>query len=66
MGRYVEIKVYTLDFKEYLNFAKKNTEERSLTLEDNFRNYLKSYPRSLAKRRRSYLKLMSYFKSLSY
>ena len=32
---------YTLDFKEYLNFAKKNTEERSLTLEDNFRNYLK-------------------------
>lgn len=41
MGRYVEIKVYTLDFKEYLNFAKKNTEERSLTLEDNFRNYLK-------------------------
>uniref|UniRef100_UPI00402AD08A hypothetical protein n=1 Tax=Succinivibrio sp. TaxID=2053619 RepID=UPI00402AD08A len=24
-----------------MNFAKKNTEERSLTLEDNFRNYLK-------------------------
>lgn len=41
-GRYVEIKVYPLDFKEYLNFAKKNTEERSLTLEDNFRNYLKN------------------------
>ena len=40
-GRYVEIKVYPLDFKEYLDFAKLNTEERSLTLEDNFRNYLK-------------------------
>lgn len=25
-----------------MNFAKKNTEERSLTLEDNFRNYLKN------------------------
>ena len=40
-GRYVEIKVYPLDFKEYLDFAKQNTEERRLTLEDNFRNYLK-------------------------
>ena len=29
-------------------------------------NLTESYPRSLAKRRRSYLKLMSYFKSLSY
>ena len=28
--------------------------------------YTISYPRSLAKRRRSYLKLNSYFKSLSY
>lgn len=25
-----------------MNFAKKNTEERNLTLEDNFRNYLKN------------------------
>lgn len=39
-GRYVEIKVYPLTFKEYLKFAASNPEEKSLSQAEHFRNYL--------------------------
>lgn len=40
-GRYVEIHVYPLDFKEYLDFAAANTEESRLSIQEKFANYLR-------------------------
>ena len=40
-GRYVEIKVYPLTFKEYLEFAASNPEESSLSQAEHFCNYLR-------------------------
>lgn len=40
-GRYVEIHVYPLTFKEYLDFAHNNNEEEKLTIEENFANFLR-------------------------
>lgn len=40
-GRYVEIRVYPLSFKEYLDFARTNEEEMPLSEQENFINYLK-------------------------
>ena len=40
-GRYVEIRVYPLDFREYLNFAIENPEEASLTQQEQFANFLR-------------------------
>lgn len=39
-GRYVEIHVYPLDFKEYLAFTAENPEENRLTTQEKFANYL--------------------------
>lgn len=40
-GRYVEIKVFPLDFSEYLEFTKLNVEEEHLSKEEHFANYLR-------------------------
>lgn len=40
-GRYVEIRVYPLDFKEYLDFAVTNKEEASLSKQEQFANFLR-------------------------
>lgn len=40
-GRYIEIKVYPLTFKEYLQFAAANPEEAKLSKQEHFRNYLR-------------------------
>lgn len=40
-GRYVEIRVYPLDFKEYLDFTASNETEINLSLEENFTNFLR-------------------------
>ncbi len=40
-GRYVEIRIYPLDFREYLDFAKSNPEEAGLDKQEHFANYLK-------------------------
>lgn len=40
-GRYVEIQVYPLDFKEYLDFAAQNAEESKLTKQEHFENFLR-------------------------
>lgn len=40
-GRYVEIHVYPLDFKEYLAFAAENPEESRLSIQEKFANYLR-------------------------
>lgn len=40
-GRYVEIRIYPLDFQEYLEFAKSNPEEAGLEKQEQFANYLK-------------------------
>lgn len=40
-GRYVEIRVYPLDFKEYLIFAAENADEAGLTVKEQFFNYLR-------------------------
>ena len=40
-GRYVEIRIYPLDFHEYLDFAKSNPEEAGLDKQEHFANYLK-------------------------
>lgn len=40
-GRYVEIKIYPLDFAEYLQFASQNTEESGLTMQEQFKNFLR-------------------------
>lgn len=40
-GRYIEIKVYPLTFKEYLQFAAENPEEAKLSKQAHFRNYLR-------------------------
>lgn len=40
-GRYVEIRVYPLSFNEYLLFAETNEDERNLSNQDHFVNYLK-------------------------
>ena len=40
-GRYVEIHVYPLDFKEYLDFAKTNPEEAELDRQQNFANFIR-------------------------
>ena len=40
-GRYVEIPVYPLDFKEYLAFAAANPEEGSRSREERFEEYLR-------------------------
>lgn len=40
-GRYVEIKVYPLTFKEYLEFADANSNEDTLSAEQQFQNYLR-------------------------
>ena len=40
-GRYVEIKVYPLGFREYLSFAKKNPEEAGYSLREHFASYLR-------------------------
>lgn len=40
-GRYVEIKVYPLTFKEFLTFAQTNSSEKALTPEQQFQNYLR-------------------------
>ena len=39
-GRYVEIRVYPLDFQEYLDFAAENPEEASLSRQEQFANFL--------------------------
>ena len=39
-GRYVEIKVYPLSFKEYIDFAKKQNPQKILTKEEYFEEYL--------------------------
>lgn len=40
-GRYVEIRVYPLDFREYLDFAAENPEEASLAQQEQFANFLR-------------------------
>ena len=40
-GRYVEIRVYPLDFQEYLNFAAENPQEASLLRQEHFANFLR-------------------------
>ena len=40
-GRYVEIRIYPLDFQEYLEFAKSNPEEANLDKQEQFANFLK-------------------------
>ena len=40
-GRYVEIRVYPLSFNEYLQFAETNEDERDLSNQEHFVNYLK-------------------------
>lgn len=40
-GRYVEIRVYPLDFKEYLDFAAQNVDEVGLSVSEHFSNYLR-------------------------
>ena len=40
-GRYVEIRVYPLSFNEYLLFAETNEDERDLSNQEHFVNYLK-------------------------
>lgn len=40
-GRYIEIKVYPLTFKEYLTFAATNPEEAAFNKQEHFRNYLR-------------------------
>ena len=40
-GRYVEIHIYPLSFNEYLAFAESNEEEKSLSIQENFANYLR-------------------------
>ena len=40
-GRYVEIRVYPLSFNEYLLFAETNEDERNLSNQEHFVNYLK-------------------------
>lgn len=40
-GRYVEIRVYPLDFREYLAFAAENPEEAGLSQQEQFSNYLR-------------------------
>ena len=40
-GRYIEIKVYPLTFKEYLQFATSNPEEANLSRQEHFHNYLR-------------------------
>lgn len=39
-GRYVEIRIYPLSFNEYLAFAEANEEEKELSIQENFANYL--------------------------
>lgn len=39
-GRYVEIRVYPLDLEEYLSFAAANGEEKNLSQQEHFANYL--------------------------
>lgn len=40
-GRYVEIRVYPLDFQEYLDFAASNPEEAQLSRQEQFANFLR-------------------------
>lgn len=40
-GRYVEIRVYPLDFQEYLDFAATNAEEAQLPRQEQFANFLR-------------------------
>jgi len=40
-GRYVEIRVYPLDFKEYLDFAATNEDEAHLSKQEQFANFLR-------------------------
>lgn len=40
-GRYVEIRVYPLDLEEYLSFAAANGEEKNLSQQEHFVNYLR-------------------------
>lgn len=40
-GRYVEIRVYPLDFAEYLDFAAENEDEAGLSVGEHFANYLR-------------------------
>lgn len=40
-GRYVEIRVYPLDFAEYLEFAAQNPEEAKLSRQEHFANFLR-------------------------
>ena len=40
-GRYVEIRVYPLDLEEYLSFAAANGEEKNLSQQEHFANYLR-------------------------
>lgn len=40
-GRYVEIRVYPLDFAEYLDFAAANPEEATLSRQEHFANFLR-------------------------
>lgn len=40
-GRYVEIQIYPLDFREYLDFAASNEDEAKLTPQEHFANYLR-------------------------
>ena len=39
-GRYVEIRVYPLDFQEYLDFAASDPQESSLSRQEHFANFL--------------------------
>ena len=41
-GRYVEIRVYPLSFQEYLDFASENPQEASLTVQEQFANFLRT------------------------
>lgn len=40
-GRYVEIRVYPLDFQEYLDFAATNADEAQLSRQEQFANFLR-------------------------
>lgn len=40
-GRYVEIRVYPLDFQEYLEFAASNPDEVNLSKQEHFANFLR-------------------------
>ena len=40
-GRYVGIRIYPLSFNEYLAFAEANEEEKELSIQENFANYLR-------------------------